>query len=566
MKQIKRLKRADMKKIAYNRIKFQKTQLINSDRLILMYLFLTSVLSNIFFYFTLASKAIGFGDSWARINIARRVIDTLTPGIAQLGGIWLPFPQLLLVPFAAIDVLYFNGIAGAFISSPAFILGGIYLYKILKKVTGSTIVSFMGTLLYASNLNMLYLQTTSMSESLFITSLLGVMYHFIIWTEDIKKHILSLLIVAFWTFTATFTRYEGYLLFLVMIVSVGMTALVKSKKFKVAEGLTVLFVTLAGFGILLWQVYSWAIFGNPLNWYKIYTGQIAVISTINEKPVATWGVTDYRGDLQKSITSIIESVLQMNGIIFVIPLLIGFVLLVPKSLFQKKNWKFCATPFVIFIAAVPLLFLILSSFKGTALVKNPPVDKNMILNPYFYQNTEYNIRYGMTSLPLLIIFTALLFSSHTLLKGFFVLFTVFQLIIMYIGYPTTIYSFPHRYLYVGSEYDEKAVDWFHQNYDGGLILISAIANDQFMYSLKIPFKNYIYEGTNKYWKETVVNPVKYAKWIMMQNGTKVTSVGGSADFVSYYLQDTDILKNNYDLVYKDAKMIVYKIKEKLNSS
>lgn len=552
----------------YGKTHHRKTtiQFLNFDRLILLYLLCVSFIANIYFYFTLASKAIGFGDAWARINIARRIVDSLTPGIAQMGGIWLPFPQLLLVPFAAVDVFYFNGIAGAFISSPAFILGGIYLYKILKKLTGSTTVSFMGTLLYASNLNMLYLQTTSMSESLFITSLLGVMYHFIIWSEDIKKHILSLLMVAFWTFTATFTRYEGYLLFLVMIVSICSTALLKSKKFKVAEGLTVLFVTLAGFGILLWQVYSWAIFGNPLNWYKIYTGQIAVISTINEKPIATWGVTDYRGDLQKSVTSIIDSVLQMNSIIFVIPLLIGIVILVPISLVKEMNWKFSAIPFVLFIASVPLLFLILSSFKGTALVKNPPVDKNMILNPYFYQSTEYNIRYGLTSLPLLIIFTALLFSSHILLKGFFVLFSIVQLVIMYIGYPTTIYSFPHRYLYVGSEYDEKAVDWFHQNYDGGLILISAIANDQFMYSLKIPFKNYIYEGTNKYWKESVVNPVKYAKWIMMQNGAKVTSVGGSADFVSYYLQDTDVLKNNYDLVYKDAKMIVYKIKQKLNSS
>ena len=35
------------------------------------------------------------GDAVAHINIARRVFDSRTPGLLQLGSVWLPLPHLL---------------------------------------------------------------------------------------------------------------------------------------------------------------------------------------------------------------------------------------------------------------------------------------------------------------------------------------------------------------------------------------------------------------------------------------------------------------------------------------
>jgi len=44
-----------------------------------------------------------FGDAVAHINIARKVFDSRTPGLLQLGTVWLPLPHLLMLPFLAND-------------------------------------------------------------------------------------------------------------------------------------------------------------------------------------------------------------------------------------------------------------------------------------------------------------------------------------------------------------------------------------------------------------------------------------------------------------------------------
>ncbi len=40
-------------------------------------------------------------DAIGHINDARRIFDSQTPGIFQLGTVWLPLPQLLQVPLPA---------------------------------------------------------------------------------------------------------------------------------------------------------------------------------------------------------------------------------------------------------------------------------------------------------------------------------------------------------------------------------------------------------------------------------------------------------------------------------
>lgn len=377
-----------------------------------------------------------------------------------------------------------------------------------------------------------------------------------------KKNLISLILAGFWTFIATLTRYEGFMLLLVMSICVMVISYLKSRIRKIAEGNFLIFTTLAAFGIFLWLIYSWAIFGHPLNWYKIYTGQISVISTVKEKPVATWGIETYKGNLEKAVTSVVQSILQMNGVLFIIPVFLGLVFL---ALFIRKarKEKNLSVKFVaMIIVAAPVLFLMLSSFRGTALVSGPVVNRQMLSNYVYYLAEEYNLRYGLLALPFLIVATSLVFSVNNITKVIFFLFTVAQIAVVFIGKPNTVYSFPQHYLYEGAHADYSFVNRFHQVYDGRLILVSSIANDQLLHSLKIPYKKYIYEGTRKYWLESVVNPTKYAAWILMKSGPKVVDTGGSSDFVSYYLQDTAILNDNYDLIYDDKKVRLYKIKEK----
>ena len=52
-----------------------------------------------FLYYLHQNDLLLYGDAVAHINIARRVFDSQTPGLLQLGTVWLPLPHLLMIPF-----------------------------------------------------------------------------------------------------------------------------------------------------------------------------------------------------------------------------------------------------------------------------------------------------------------------------------------------------------------------------------------------------------------------------------------------------------------------------------
>ncbi len=53
-----------------------------------------------------------YGDAVAHLGIARRILDSRNPGLAQLGGVWLPLPHLLMLPFVQKMEWWQNGLAG----------------------------------------------------------------------------------------------------------------------------------------------------------------------------------------------------------------------------------------------------------------------------------------------------------------------------------------------------------------------------------------------------------------------------------------------------------------------
>ena len=62
-----------------------------------------------------------YGDAVAHLGIARRILDSHNPGLVQLGGVWLPLPHLLIMPFVQKMEWWQNGLAGAWPSLLCFI-------------------------------------------------------------------------------------------------------------------------------------------------------------------------------------------------------------------------------------------------------------------------------------------------------------------------------------------------------------------------------------------------------------------------------------------------------------
>src|SRR5262245_45861640 len=147
-------------------------------------------------------------DARAHLVVSRRVLDNITPGWQQVGAVWLPLPHLLQILPAQVDVLYRTGAAASAISIASFGIAAYAMARLIIAVTGSATGAVAAVAMLALNPNLLYLQTTPMTEPL----LLAVSWHVILWLfvwvledRDEVPRRLGWALVA-----ATLTRYEAW--------------------------------------------------------------------------------------------------------------------------------------------------------------------------------------------------------------------------------------------------------------------------------------------------------------------------------------------------------------------
>src|SRR5947208_1182062 len=127
--------------------------------------------ASLFYYFH-RGELLLYGDAVAHINIARRVFDSRTPGLLQLGTVWLPLPHLLMGPFLLSRFLWQTGIGGSIPSMLAYVSSVAGIFQLVRTVLpdprGPVIrfTAWAAAAIFAFNPNLIYLQTTAMAESL----------------------------------------------------------------------------------------------------------------------------------------------------------------------------------------------------------------------------------------------------------------------------------------------------------------------------------------------------------------------------------------------------------------
>jgi len=93
------------------------------------------------YYYFRHHLILGYQDSFSHLEVSRRVAAGLSPGIAQLGGIWLPVPQLLQGLLSWNDVLYRTGLAGSAVSMACFVASTVLLYRLIRVYSGGVHIS-----------------------------------------------------------------------------------------------------------------------------------------------------------------------------------------------------------------------------------------------------------------------------------------------------------------------------------------------------------------------------------------------------------------------------------------
>jgi hypothetical protein len=109
-------------------------------------------------------------DARGHLVVARRIIDSITPGWQQIGAVWLPLPHLLNAVPVQVDLFYRTGASAVAISIASFAVAVAALSWVTITLTGSAAAGIATAFVFALNPNVVYLQSTPMTEPLLLAT------------------------------------------------------------------------------------------------------------------------------------------------------------------------------------------------------------------------------------------------------------------------------------------------------------------------------------------------------------------------------------------------------------
>lgn len=461
------------------------------------YAFLIGILGIIsvltYMYYLSNGLGLAYNDARSHLDIGRRVVEGLKPGLAQIGSVWLPLPHLLMVPTIWNDFMWHSGLAGAIQSMVSFAATGILIYLFLKKLGVGMWGRLAGVFVFVANINILYLQSTAMTELLLLATMTAGAYELMVWHKDDK--LVNLIKASGWIMLSTLIRYDGWFLLFVATVLVALHTFKKKRTFRAMEGTTLLFLTVAALGIVLWLLWNLLIFKDPL-----YFAFGPYSAHAQQQQLDQAGILATKGNILLS-SQIYLYALAYNSYAFSLVLgLIGLVI------FLRDRAVSLSVRIASLALLAPLAFNILALFLG----------HSVLFIQGLSGNTWFNVRYGIMMMPSIAIFIGYLVHKSKELK-----YVVIGLLLF-----TSFFAFANGDAVtiddarVGSSQKNvsEVSGWLKDNAKDteGFVLISAASHDAIIFSSTLPMKKFIHEGTGAYWESATTSPDRWARWIVMR--------------------------------------------------
>ena len=230
------------------------------------------------FYYVQRGEILMHGDATAHINIARRVFDSLTPGPLQFGTVWLPLPHLLMMPFIVPDKLWQSGVGGSIPSMVAYVFGVLGIFRLVGGMLESTaltrpaayIGAWVAAFAYGTNPNLIYMQSTALTEPLYLGFLIWAVVYFFEFLRGLGENKPegeavgpSLRRCAYCVAAAEMTRYDGWSLAGVIGSIIALIALQRWQH-RALRLSAVKFLLGIAIPPVLWLIYNAAVFGSAV--------------------------------------------------------------------------------------------------------------------------------------------------------------------------------------------------------------------------------------------------------------------------------------------------------------
>jgi hypothetical protein len=494
------------------------------------------------FYFQ-RGQVLLYGDAVAHMNIARRVFDSKTPGLLQLGTVWLPLPHLVMIPFLFSDEMWRRGVGGSMPSLIAYVMGVVGMFRLVRGTLSRTkqldapahVAAWTAALVYAANPNLIYMQTTAMGEALYLAFFTWTVVYF---SESVRGDAKALTKCGLCLAAACLTRYDGWFLAVGMVAAAVFLTLLPSpgKNPSVFSRAAVTkFVLLAAASPILWLAYNGIVYRNPLEFENGPYSAKAI-----ERRTQTAGNPGHPG----------SGNLVIAGLYFVKSgeanvaeyqwlqrawILILLIAVVATALARRKPSAAVTSaspvPWPLAFLLVPLLFYALSVAYGGV----------PIFVPAWWPFTHYNVRYGLQLLPafaaavaLVIDFVLRLVAWNWRLR----VACVLGLFALVIGSYASIWSavpvsLQEAQVNMGSRnhLEAQLAGWLQKLPPDSTLLMYLGDHVGAVQQAGIPFKRVINEGNHRVWmhpqdpeglwESALSDPAKYTDYVVAFEGDSV---------------------------------------------
>ena len=410
-------------------------------------------------------------DAKAHLLVARRVLDSLTPGWTQLGAVWLPLPHILNVLPSTSDYLYRSGLFASLLGLVSFVGGVIALGRAAARVTGDRWAGAVAMAVPVLNPGWLYLQATPMTEPLFLGLVGGLVLFTVRWRMDGRER--DLVAAAVFSGLACLVRYEAW----PIAAGAALVACARDGRPWSREALTRWAPIMLGIGlvgpVLLFGLHSWI--ATERTFYVIDAGNL----------------TEERG-----------SVVRAGGL-----LVAGMV--------QAFGWPLAA-------AGCAALLLVAMRWRdplhAVAAACAGPV---LVTFTAYLAGHPVKARYALLLAPAMGLALAAVTRGRRTLQLAALALVALQ-----------VFEAPDPLPVLKEATRDRAavlerrpfIEAFRHQYRGGRLLASMGSTAPVLFETQLPLREVVHEGNGHYWESAVVDPARYVAWILIADGDALDQV------------------------------------------
>ena len=491
------------------------------------------------FYFR-RGEILLYGDAVAHINIARRVFDSRTPGLLQLGTVWLPLPHLLMIPFLLSNWMWKTGVGGSIPSMAAYVFGTVGIFRLVRDGLNAAaqpnpairFAAWLAAISYAANPNLIYLQATAMTEPLYLALFIWALVYFDEFVqlagkanENTPQSPVSppLIKCGLCLTAACLTRYDAWFLAVVMCaLALPVALLARGRGYTFGRGLRI-FILLAAAAPVLWLAYNAIVYRNPL---EFATGPYSA-KAIEQRSTAASHPGAH--DLPTAFSYFLKSAelnlsAERGQKLWILLALAGVIATLTQSRARQHLWP-------VLLLWIPLPFYALSVAYSGVPIYVPP----------WWPFSYYNVRYGLELLPAFAVFVAVaVYLAAKWIERRWLKFAAAAVGVIFVAASYfSIWSAPvcFREAVINSQgrivLERELADFLKALPSDSSVLMYLGNHVGALQQAGIPLRRIINEGNHRTWKQpadqdglwerTLADPGKYAEFVIAFEGDAVST-------------------------------------------